>query len=45
MVLLLQIQYVGSGTRYRLEIPYHYEKGVKTKSQKVLGAISYEVKG
>ena len=40
-VVLVQVQYFGTGTKYKLEIVYKSRKKVKTKSQKVLGANFY----
>ena len=38
---MVQVQYFGIGTRYKLEILHQSVKSVKTKSQKVSGANSY----
>ena len=40
-VVLVQVQYFGTGTRYGLEILHQYGKRVKTKSQTVWTANSY----
>ena len=40
-MVLVQVQYFGTGTRYDLEILYKYGKRLKTKSQKVLWAKFY----
>ena len=40
-VVLVQVQQLGTGTRYGLEISGQCGKRVKTKSQKVLGANLY----
>ena len=40
-VVLVQVQYFGTGTKYKLEIVCKSRKKVKTKSQKVLGANFY----
>ena len=40
-VALVQVQQLGTDTRYKLEILHQCGKRVKTKSQKVLGANSY----
>ena len=38
---MVQVQYFGTGTRYKLEILHQSVKSVKIKSQKVSGANSY----
>ena len=38
---MVQVQYFGTGTRYKLEILHQSVKSVKTKSQKASGANSY----
>ena len=40
-MVLDQVQQFGTGIRYGLEILHQFNKRVKTKSQKVLGANSY----
>ena len=40
-VILVQVQWFGTGTKYKLEILHQGGKRVKTKSQKVLGINSY----
>ena len=40
-VIFVQVQWFGTGTRYKLEILQQRGKRVKTKSQKVLEANSY----
>ena len=40
-VVLVQVQWLGTGTRYKLEILHQCAKRVKTKSQKIFGANSY----
>ena len=38
---MVQVQQLGTGTRYKVEILHHCGKRVRTKSQKVLGTNSY----
>ena len=40
-MILVQVQWFRTGTRYKLEVLHQCKKRVKTKIQKVLGANSY----
>ena len=40
-MLLVQVQYIGTGTKYGLELLHKCDKSLETKDQKVSGASFY----